>query len=148
MFLTRFASKVPIVHRRHDLRASKVMQERARRNPKIAWALGKVPVDVLGQDAVEGVVVEDAATREREVIPCTGMFLGIGHSPNTEAFARWVDLDEKGYVVTVPGSAATRIPGVFAAGDLKDSTYRQAVTAAGSGCMAALEAERWLEAQE
>jgi thioredoxin reductase (NADPH) len=148
IFLTRFASRVTIIHRRHELRASRVMQERARRNEKIAWALGKVPVDVLGQGAVEGVVVEDAATGERSTIPCTGMFLAIGHTPNTEAFARWMRLDEKGYVITTPGAAATHIPGVFAAGDLKDSTYRQAITAAGSGCMAALEAERWLEAQE
>jgi thioredoxin reductase (NADPH) len=144
IFLTRFASRVTIVHRRHELRASRVMQDRARRNEKIAWALGKVPVDVLGQDGVEGVVVEDALTGERSVLPCTGLFLAIGHSPNTEAFARWMKLDEKGYVITTPGAAATHIPGVFAAGDLKDATYRQAITAAGSGCMAALEAERYL----
>ena len=148
IYLTRFASRVTIIHRRHELRASRVMQERARKNEKIAWALGQTPVDVLGQGAVEGVVVEDVTTGERSTIPCTGMFLAIGHTPNTEAFARWMKLDEKGYVITTPGGAATHIPGVFAAGDLKDPTYRQAITAAGSGCMAALEAERWLEAQE
>jgi thioredoxin reductase (NADPH) len=148
IFLTRFASKVTIIHRRGELRASKVMGERARKNPKIEWALWSQPVDVLGENAVEGVVVEDTRTGERRTIPCTGMFLGIGHTPNTEPFARWLDTDQAGYIVTKPGTASTNIEGVFACGDCQDAIYRQAVTAAGSGCMAALEAERWLEAQE
>jgi thioredoxin reductase (NADPH) len=148
IFLTRFASKVTIIHRRGELRASKVMGDRARKNPKIEWALWSSPVDVVGENAVEGVVVEDTRTGERRTIPCTGMFLGIGHTPNTEPFARWLDTDAAGYILTAPGSAATNIEGVYAAGDCQDSTYRQAITAAGSGCMAALEAERWLEEQE
>jgi thioredoxin reductase (NADPH) len=148
LFLTRFASKVTIIHRRGELRASKVMGDRARKNPKIEWALHSQPVDVLGENGVEGVVVEDTRTGERRTIPCTGMFLGIGHTPNTDAFAKWFETDEKGYLVTKPGSASTTIPGVFACGDVQDSIYRQAITAAGSGCMAALEAERWLEASE
>jgi thioredoxin reductase (NADPH) len=148
MFLTRFASKVTIIHRRGELRASKVMGDRARKNPKIEWALHSQPVDVVGENGVEGVVVEDTRTGERRTIPCTGMFLGIGHNPNTEAFAKWFETDDKGYLVTTPGTASTTIPGVFACGDVQDSIYRQAITAAGSGCMAALEAERWLEANE
>lgn len=148
IFLTRFASKVTIIHRRGELRASKVMGERARKNPKIEWALFSQPVDVVGDNAVEGVVVEDTRSGERRTIPCTGMFLGIGHNPNTEPVVQWLETDDKGYLVTAPGTASTSIPGVFACGDVQDSTYRQAVTAAGSGCMAALEAERWLEEQE
>ena len=148
IFLTRFASKVTIIHRRAELRASKVMGDRARKNPKIAWALNSQPVDVVGENAVEGVVVVDTVTGEHRTIPCTGMFLGIGHTPNTEPVAKWLETDDKGYLITKPGAASTSIPGVFACGDVQDSTYRQAVTAAGSGCMAALEAERWLEAQE
>lgn len=148
IFLTRFASKVTIIHRRGELRASKIMGDRARKNPKIEWALFSQPVDVVGENAVEGVVVEDTRTGERRTIPCTGMFLGIGHTPNTEPFLSWLETDEAGYLVTKPGTASTSIPGVFACGDCQDSIYRQAITAAGSGCMAGLEAERWLEAQE
>ncbi len=148
IFLTRFASKVTVIHRRGELRASRVMADRAKKNPKIEWALHCVPVDVLGENGVEAVVVEDVRTEQRRSIPCTGMFLAIGHTPNTEAFVRWFESDDKGYLVTRPDSAATSIPGVFACGDVQDSVYRQAITAAGSGCMAALEAERWLEEQD
>ncbi len=147
-FLTRFASKVTIVHRRKELRASKFMQQRAQANPKIAWQLNSVPVDLKGEQSLSGVLVEDVATGERSELDATGFFLGIGHTPNVDAFRGQVELDEQGYIATRPGSAATSVPGVFACGDVQDTNYKQAITAAGSGCMAALEAERWLEARE
>jgi thioredoxin reductase (NADPH) len=138
-FLAKFGSKVTIVHRRDELRASKVMQERARQNPKIAWELGYVVDEV-----VTGVRLRETDGTATKEIPCTGLFVAIGHDPTTALFQGLLDMDGNGYLVPQPGSTATRVPGVFAAGDVADHVYRQAVTAAGSGCMAALDAERWL----
>jgi len=145
-FLTRFATKVTVVHRRGELRASRIMQERAKANPKIAFAWHSTVVDVVGskEKGVSAVVLEDVRTRERRTAPAEGLFLAIGHQPNTALFKDALELDETGYVVTAPGSTRTSIEGVFACGDVQDHVYRQAVTAAGSGCMAAIEAERWL----
>ncbi|MFZ5477543.1 MAG: thioredoxin-disulfide reductase [Myxococcota bacterium] len=147
-FLTKFASKVAIVHRRDHLRASKAMQERALRNPKIEFVWNSEVVEVLGDKHVEGVRLHDNVTGETTVRKVDGMFLGIGHQPNTRPFLDWIDHDENGYLKTVPGKTATNVPGVFACGDVQDHYYRQAITAAGSGCMAAIEAERWLEEQK
>ncbi len=147
-FLTRFASKVTVVHRRQELRASKIMQERTRKNPKIHWALNKVVVEVMGKDSVEAVKLRDVSTAEESVLDATGFFLAIGHHPNTGPFRDWLETDGKGYLLTRPDSTATSIPGVFACGDVQDQVFRQAITAAGSGCMAAIEAERWLEARQ
>ncbi len=148
IFLTKFASKVSIIHRRDQLRASKIMQERAFKNPKIAFVWNTVVEDVLGAEKVEGVRLRNVKTDEVSDLRCDGFFLAIGHMPNTALFEGQVELDEQKYIVTQPKSTATSIPGVFAAGDVQDSKYRQAITAAGTGCMAALEAERFLEAQE
>jgi thioredoxin reductase (NADPH) len=120
------------------------MQERARQNPKIAWELGYVVDEVLGDDAVTGVRLRETDGTATKEIPCTGLFVAIGHDPTTALFQGLLDMDGNGYLVPQPGSTATRVPGVFAAGDVADHVYRQAVTAAGSGCMAALDAERWL----
>lgn len=146
-FLTKFASKVTIVHRRDELRASKVMQERARANEKIAWELGYVVEEVLGEDAVSGLLLRETDGTATKELPCTGLFVAIGHDPTTALFQGLLDMDSNGYLVQQPGSTATRVPGVFAAGDVADHVYRQAVTAAGNGCMAALDAERWLAEQ-
>jgi thioredoxin reductase (NADPH) len=146
-FLTKFASKVTIVHRRDTLRASKIMQERAMANPKIEFAWNSVVVDLLGEQSLEGAVLENTVTGERTTLPVTGLFVAIGHVPNTDLFVGQVDLDEQGYLQTVPGRSLTNVEGVFGCGDVQDHTYRQAITAAGSGCMAAIDAERWLEAQ-
>jgi thioredoxin reductase (NADPH) len=146
-FLTKFASKVTIVHRREELRASKVMQERARANSKIAWELGYVVEEVLGEDAVSGLLLRETDGTATKELPCTGLFVAIGHDPTTALFQGMLDMDSNGYLVQQPGSTATRVPGVFAAGDVADHVYRQAVTAAGNGCMAALDAERWLAEQ-
>jgi thioredoxin reductase (NADPH) len=146
LFLTKFADKVTVVHRRDQLRASKIMQERAFKNDKIEFRWNSVVVDLLGDTKLEGAVVEDVETGERATLPVEGLFVAIGHSPNTGLFRDVLDMDEAGYLVTDPRSTATNIPGVFACGDVQDHTYRQAITAAGSGCMAAIDAERWLEA--
>jgi len=149
-FLSRFASKVVIVHRRTDFRASPIMVDRARANEKIEFVLNAVVEEVLGQDDghVTGVRLRDTETSETSEIPADGIFVAIGHDPTTALFLDWLDHDDQGYLVTEPGSTRTNIPGVFAAGDVQDHTYRQAVTAAGSGTMAALDAQRYLEEQE
>jgi thioredoxin reductase (NADPH) len=147
IFLTRFAEKVLVIHRRDTLRASKIMQERAFGNPKIEFIWDSVVVDLVGTDRLEGAVIENVKTGETMTSPVTGVFVAIGHRPNTDLFAGVLDMDENGYLITADGSTATNVEGVFAAGDVQDHIYRQAVTAAGSGCMAAIDAERWLEKQ-
>jgi thioredoxin reductase (NADPH) len=146
IFLTRFADKVTVIHRRDTLRASKIMQERAMKNDKIEFLWNSVPVDVLGDSVVEGLRVRDTQSGEESTLPVTGVFVAIGHTPNTSVFTGQLDMDEAGYIRTHDGSK-TDVEGVFACGDVQDRVYRQAVTAAGSGCMAAIDAERWLETQ-
>jgi thioredoxin reductase (NADPH) len=143
-FLTKFATKVSIVHRRDKLRASKIMQDRAAKNEKITFVWNSVVEDILGNDMVTGVRVKNLVTGKVTELPCAGIFVAIGHRPNTALFAGQIIMDEKGYIRTEKGTA-TSVPGVFAAGDVQDSVYRQAVTAAGSGCMAAIDVERFLE---
>jgi len=145
-FLTRFASSVTLVHRRDSLRASKIMQERAFKNEKIKFAWNTQVVEVLGDEKVSGLKVKDTLTGEERVLDVTGVFVAIGHIPNTTLVSGQVDLEENGYVRTGIGSF-TNIDGLFAAGDVQDHVYRQAITSAGSGCIAAIDAERWLEAQ-
>ncbi len=149
LFLTRFASGVTIIHRRDQLRASKIMQERAMKNPKIRFVWNTEVQEVLG-DAVKmtGVRVLNNQTKQTSEIKADGLFVAIGHKPNTQIFEGQIELDQKGYIVTKSGSTATNIEGVFAGGDVADHVYRQAITAAGTGCMAALDAERWLAGQE
>jgi len=144
-FLTKFASKVSVVHRREGFRASKIMLERAQKNPKIEFLLNKTLTEIRGDKTVSSVVLKDTVTGEISEKKVDGVFLAIGHTPNTNVFVKKIDLDESGYIVTKPGSTKTNIPGVFACGDVQDKTYRQAITAAGSGCMAAIDAERFLE---
>ena len=146
LFLTKFADTVTVIHRRDQLRASKIMQERAFKNDKITFLWNSTVVQLLGEAKLEGAVVEDVLSGERSTLPVTGLFVAIGHRPNTDLFKGILDMDDAGYLVTVPGSTATNVPGVFACGDVQDHTYRQAITAAGTGCMAAIDAERWLEA--
>jgi thioredoxin reductase (NADPH) len=149
IFLTKFATKVTLLHRRDEFRASPIMVDRARANDKIEFVTPAVVDDVLAEDGqTAGVRIRDLTTDELHEIPAQGLFVAIGHDPNTKLFLDQLDHDESGYLVTKPGSTATNIDGVFAAGDVVDHTYRQAVTAAGSGCMAALDAERWLAARE
>jgi thioredoxin reductase (NADPH) len=143
MFLTKFANSVTVVHRSGELRASKIMQDRARHNPKISFRLHSVVEDVLGDDSVVGVAVKHVPTGKREHLKVQGLFLAIGHEPATEVFRGQLDLDEKGYLKT-NDITRTSVDGVFAAGDVYDHRYRQAVSAAGLGCMAALDAEKWL----
>ncbi|MEK7870179.1 MAG: thioredoxin-disulfide reductase [Nitrospirota bacterium] len=143
-FLTKFATRVSVVHRRDKLRASKIMQDRAIHNEKISFIWNSVVKDILGKDVVTGAQLKNVVTGRKSEVPCAGVFVAIGHRPNTSLFAGQIDMDEKGYIRTHNGTA-TNVPGIFAAGDVQDSTYRQAVTAAGSGCMAAIDAERFLE---
>jgi thioredoxin reductase (NADPH) len=145
-FLTRFADKVTLVHRRKELRASKIMQDRAFANPKIDYRWNSVVDEVKGDGRLQSIVLRDVETDTTSELPVSGMFVAIGHDPNTALFRGQLDLDEDGYVITQNGSTQTSVAGVFAGGDVQDRTYRQAITAAGSGCMAALEAERYLEA--
>ncbi len=145
-FLTRFATKVSVIHRRGELRASKIMQERAFANPSISFVWNSVVDDVIGAEKVEGLALRDVVTGERSELKVGGVFVAIGHDPNTSLFTGQIDLDPSGYVLTHDGSK-TSVPGVFACGDVQDHVYRQAITAAGSGCMAAIDAERYLEAQ-
>jgi thioredoxin reductase (NADPH) len=146
MFLTKFASQVTLIHRRDELRASKIMQDRARANDKIVFRWNTVVDELLGDTKLEGVRVRDTLTDELSVLPVTGLFVAIGHQPNTDLFKGQLDMEDTGYLITGDGSR-TNVEGVFACGDVQDSVYRQAITAAGSGCMAAIDAERWLEAQ-
>ena len=152
-FLTKFASEVTIIHRRDEFRASKIMLDRAKKNPKIKFLTNKVIKEVVGVEengkkSMTGVILEDTKDHSTMEFKADGLFIGIGHQPNTNLFKDWLDMDETGYLKTKPGSTYTNVEGVFAAGDVADKTYRQAITAAGTGCMAALDAERWLEAQE
>ena len=143
-FLTKFASKVFLVHRRKELRASKIMQERVLKNPKIEVIWNTVLSDVLGTDAVSGVRLKDVISGKERDLPVGGLFYAIGFTPNTSLFTGQLTLDSEGYIVTEPDSTKTSVAGVFACGDVQDKRYRQAVTAAGSGCMAAIDCERWL----
>ena len=148
LFLTKFANEVTVIHRRDELRASKIMQDRAFANPKIAFKWNSVVTDVGGDGTVDVVRLRDTLTDDASDLDVGGLFVAIGHDPNTKLFEGQVDLDENGYVVLPhPGSTATSVEGVFAAGDVADHVFRQAVTAAGTGCMAAIEAERWIEAR-
>lgn len=146
-FLTKFANKVSLLVRRDELRASKIMQERALNNPKIEVVWNTVVDDLLGTDKLAGAVVRNVVTGAVSTLNVTGLFVAIGHRPNTDLFKGVLQMDDNGYLVTQSGSSYTDIDGVFACGDVQDHTYRQAITAAGSGCMAAIDAERWLEAQ-
>ena len=144
-FLTKFASKVTLIHRRDTLRASKIMQERAFNNPKIEIMWNTVVDDLVGDTKLEGAVVRDVLTEKVSTLPVTGLFVAIGHRPNTDLFKGVLDMEDNGYLITKAGSSYTNVPGVFACGDVQDHIYRQAITAAGSGCMAAIDCERWLE---
>jgi thioredoxin reductase (NADPH) len=148
IFLTKFATKVTIVHRRDDFRASHIMLDRARANEKIDWVTNAVVEEVLGDVKMRAVRLRDVNTDETSELAADGLFVAIGHDPNTELFLDWIDHDEAGYLVTKPGTTETNVPGVFAVGDVQDHVYRQAVTAAGSGAMGALDAERFLAARE
>ena len=145
IFLTKFASKVSIIHRRDELRASKIMQQRAFNNPKIEFIWNSTVEEIIGEEKVEGVILSNTVNSEKKSLPVTGLFIAIGHRPNTDLFIDQLQMDENGYLVTGADSSITNVEGVFACGDVQDHTYRQAITAAGSGCMAALDAERWLE---
>lgn len=148
-FLTRFASKLYLIHRRDQLRASKIMQDRVLKNPKVETIWNKTVLSVEGskKDGVTGLTLQDTVTKEESLLPADALFVAIGHTPNSSLFTGQLDMDENGYLLHKPDSAETTIPGVFVSGDVQDHVFRQAITAAGSGCMAAIGAERWLEAQ-
>lgn len=148
LFLTRFATKVYLIHRRNEFRASKIMQERVLNHPKIEVIYNTVVEDVLGEKGVEGITIRNLETNEVKDLPVYGLFVAIGHKPNTEIFAGQLNMDETGYIQTLNGSTYTNVEGVFACGDAQDHVYRQAITAAGTGCMAAIDAERWLAEHE
>jgi thioredoxin reductase (NADPH) len=147
-FLTKFGKRVRVVHRRDELRASKIMAERLLKNPKVEMVWNHIPVELLGdpKGGLKGVVVEDVKSKARTTLDCAAVFYAIGHIPNSQLFKGQLELDENGYILTKANSTQTNIPGVFACGDVQDHVYRQAVTAAGSGCMGAIEAERYLAA--
>jgi len=147
LFLTRFAEKVTLIHRRGELRASKVMQQRAIDHPKIEFLWHSSVIDVLGDTKVESIRVRNNETGDESVLPVTGLFVAIGHLPNTGIFKGQLDMEDSGYLSTLGNTTYTNVEGVFACGDVQDHRYRQAITAAGSGCMAAIDAERWLEDQ-
>ncbi|HBC85633.1 MAG TPA: thioredoxin-disulfide reductase [Lentisphaeria bacterium] len=147
IFLTRFASKVTVIHRRNQLRASKIMADRALQNPKIAFEWDSVVEEITGQNEVDGIVVRNLKSGEKKRIECKGYFAALGHKPNTEIFKGLLDMDDVGYILLKNQSSHTSVEGVFAAGDCADHVYRQAITAAGMGCKAAIDAERWLESK-
>ncbi len=144
LFLTRFASKVYVIHRRSELRASKIMQDRAQKEEKIEFVWNSTVEDVLGEKEVESIQLKNTQTGERSTLSVQGLFLAIGHTPNTSVFKDWLDMDDLGYIITQADRTQSNIDGVFVSGDAQDHVYRQAVTAAGTGCMAAIDAERWL----
>jgi thioredoxin reductase (NADPH) len=148
-FLTKFATKVTVIHRRDELRASQIMQDRAIKNDKVEFLWSHEVVDIEGnkEDGVSGLKLRDNKTEEIKDFPVDGLFIAIGHIPNTEIFKGELDMDESGYILTKPDSSETNLPGIFATGDVQDFTYRQAITAAGSGCKGAIDAERYLEAE-
>lgn len=151
-YLTKFASEVTVIHRREEFRASKIMLDRAKNNSKIKFLMNKVVKEVIGKEedgkkTMTGVLLEDTKDRRTQILEAQGLFIAIGHKPNTDLFKGVLEMDETGYLITKPGSTYTNIEGIFAAGDVADHKYRQAITAAGTGCMAAIDAERWLETQ-
>jgi thioredoxin reductase (NADPH) len=148
LFLAKFAERVHLVHRRDEFRASKIMVDRAEQNEKLDFVRSAVVEEIVGDEKVEGLKLRNTVTDKRWDVPADGLFVAIGHDPNTALFKDWLDHDEGGYLITKPGSTETNIPGVFAAGDVQDHVYRQAVTAAGTGCMAALDAEKFLAGLE
>ena len=147
LFLTRFADHVYLIHRRPQLRASKIMQQLVLSQSNLSFIWNAQVKEILGDDELEGLILEEVKTRETSFLPVKGLFVAIGHRPNTEIFRDWLKMDEEGYIFTKPDSTQTSVAGVFACGDAQDRVYRQAVTAAGSGCMAAIDAERWLQTQ-
>ena len=148
VFLTKFASKVTIVHRREYLRADPIEVDKARKSPKIKWMMPWVVEEILGKDFVTGARVKNSESGEKREIECDGIFVAIGHDPKTQAFQDVVEIDEEGFIIVHPGSTKTSTPGVFACGDVCDREYKQAVVAAGQGCMAAMEAQRYLGIRE
>ena len=148
IYLTNFASKVLLVHRRAELRASKAMQKRVLENSKIMVLWNSAVVDAVGETSLRGVIIRHLPNGEERTVEAAGLFYAIGHTPNTDIFKGQIEMDETGYIITKERSARTSVEGVFAAGDVQDKVYRQAISAAGTGCMAALDCERWLSAQE
>ncbi|MBS1605989.1 MAG: FAD-dependent oxidoreductase, partial [Bacteroidetes bacterium] len=147
LYLSKLATNVHMLIRSDRMRASRVMQERVQQTPNIKVYWNSEADEVLGESRVDGLRIRNSKTGDKQVVPISGFFVAIGHQPNSAIFSEFLDLDEAGYVKTIPGTSRTNVEGVFAAGDVQDKIYRQAVTAAGSGCMAALDAERWLTAQ-